>query len=287
MKSPIPPQIKNPKYLKYRKKETCKICNKTLLLLPHIKTVHKIFSREEYDKRTAHLREDKIGSTVKRTSVPNRCMSQTKDSEICPQQDSANESRRRKTLHEAMLQIEKRYGRTVKRKSLSATVKNKQKIQQEQPSEYCLEEKIRYYVHKIKSWYQVIAIGQSMEDKRHKDGLSAAKFLQITCMNDFTLEQILEVMSLLPHVCPYYRFSAYYEYAKFRCVCSFKEFCTPVDTDLRLFCKGTCDSSLNCKACKSFPRVNIHHCIDWYHCKVCEKEYEYTEKMRATNWKGY
>ncbi len=140
MKSPIPPQIKNPEYMKYRKKETCKICNKTLLLLTHIKTVHKIFSREEYDKRTAHLRvmEDKIGSTVKRTT----CMSQTKDSEICPQQDSANESRRRKTLHEAMLQIEKRYGQIVKRKSLSATVKrsNKQKIQQEQPSEYCLEE---------------------------------------------------------------------------------------------------------------------------------------------------
>ena len=57
-------------------------------------------------------------------------------------------------------------------------------------------------------------------------------------MDDFEIEQILEVMYLLPYLCPYYRFSAYHEYTKFKCVCSRGECCDPVNSELQLFCKG-------------------------------------------------
>ena len=276
--------------MKYRKKETCKICNKTLLLLPHLKTAHKIFSTDEYDKETAHPGKDTNAGTDE-TIIS---ITKSNSSKISPEPDdtTAEETRPRKTLHEAMVDIEKRYRpRKAKRKSSSVIVtgkfRKKRKLEQQSSENYSLEEKVRYYVHKIKSWYQVIATGLSLKDPRHDDGFSAARYLQRTCMDDFSVEQILEVMSLLPQLCPYYRFSAYYEYAKFRCMCSGGECCTPVDRDLRLFCKGTCDESLNCKACKSFPRVNIHKYIDWFHCKVCKEDYEYTEKMRAINWRGY
>lgn len=48
---PLPPTMTGiPKHMKYRKKETCKLCGKTLLLLPHLKRCHKIYSRDDYDK---------------------------------------------------------------------------------------------------------------------------------------------------------------------------------------------------------------------------------------------
>ncbi|CAB4014876.1 Hypothetical predicted protein [Paramuricea clavata] len=146
------------------------------------------------------------------------------------------------------MEVEKHYTpRVAKQKALSTVVtgnKKKHKSEQQQsPKKYCFEEKIRYYVHKIKSWYQVIATGLSLADPRHEDGSSAARYLHKTCMNDFTVVEILEVMSLLPYLCPYYRFSAYHEYARFRCVCSGEENCTPVGSDFKLFCKRTCDES--------------------------------------------
>ena len=106
-------------------------------------------------------------------------------------------------------------------------------------------------------------------------------------MDDFDIEQILEVMYLLLYLCPSYRFSAYHEYAKFKCVCSRGECCDPVNSELRLFCKGRCNESLNCEACKSFPGVTAHCCIDWFRCQICDEDYQYTEKMQASNWQGY
>ena len=49
---PVPPIMSGiPNHMKYRKKETCKLCGKTLLLLPHLKRCHKICSREDYNKQ--------------------------------------------------------------------------------------------------------------------------------------------------------------------------------------------------------------------------------------------
>ena len=63
LKNPSLQKIHTPKYMKYRKKETCKICNKTLLLLPHLKMAHKIFFREEYDKKSAKITTDSCSNT--------------------------------------------------------------------------------------------------------------------------------------------------------------------------------------------------------------------------------
>ena len=97
LKNPSPQKIHTPKYMKYRKKS-----NKTLLL-PHLKTTHTIFSREEYDKESSNMTTDSCSSTDE-TVVK-------KYFEISPKHDTLTigQTTPRKTLHEAMLEIEKKY----------------------------------------------------------------------------------------------------------------------------------------------------------------------------------
>ena len=118
--------------------------------------------------------------------------------------------------------------------------------------------------------YQVIATGQAVQKKKDEDNLSIAQYLHGTCMNNLTIAECETAIELLPYLCQYFRFQRYYKYPKFPCVC-LSDSCTPVDNTFILYCKRSCRETLNCKACKSFPRLNIHLCIDFFTAKPVMK----------------
>ena len=49
--------------MRYRKKETCKLCGKTLLLLPHM--FHGLLSREQYDEMASEIKTKTVVSESK------------------------------------------------------------------------------------------------------------------------------------------------------------------------------------------------------------------------------
>ena len=282
----VPVEPNRPKYMQYRRKEVCKLCQRTSLLGPHLRKIHKM-SREDYNNLNPNVdREiEKNDKSEHGTQTSSNLMNISVDPEPITRKRSG-------TLHEAMTEIEKHWEpkpimkSTEARKVVKETTGNQKCLLPPIAEElYPVEEMVRLFVHKMYS-YQVIATGQAVQKKKDEDNLSIAQYLHGTCMNNLTIAECETAIELLPYLCQYFRFQRYYKYPKFPCVC-LSDSCTPVDNTFILYCKRSCRETLNCKACKSFPRLNIHLCIDFFHCKTCDEDFKWSEKMRATNWKGY
>lgn len=276
-----------PNHMKYRKKETCKLCGKTLLLLPHLKRCHKIYSREEYNKLPC-AQNNKSGNkvVVKEKHLTSATLPDTDEEYLKTNQHGLFKAwqnlKAKIPLKPKPVPMEKL---TTSKKGHHTGDGNLPKLRSKLQSNgtshrkekiYSLEEMVRYFVHKTYP-YQVIAMGLVARKQCYKSKSAIASFLHKTCMNNLNIDDCNNAIDYLQYLCPYYRFCPLFEYSKFKCICTGGSSCTPLPKDFRLYCKRKCAKSLNC-GCRLLDD-SAHACIDFFSCKVCDKYYKSTSKQ--------
>ena len=276
---PLPPTMTGiPNHMKYRKKETCKLCGKTLLLLPHLKRCHKIYSREDYEKLPCLKNKNKSCNKLV-----------VKEKHLTLEPDGEYLKTRQSGLFKAFQNLEVPHKpnpvtMTKQTTSMKGGHRNQSKLKSKPKSKktsprnrkYSLDEMVRYFAHKMYP-YQVIAMGLTARKHGYKNRPAIVSFLHKTCMNNLSIADCDNAIDYLQYLCPYFRFCPLFEYSKFKCICTGDSSCTPLTKEFRLYCKRQCPKSLKC-GCKLLDD-SAHACIDFYHCKVCAKYYKSTAKQ--------
>jgi hypothetical protein len=271
--------------MKYRKKETCKLCGKTLLLQPHLKRCHKIYSREDYNKLPC-AKNNKSGNkvVVKEKHLTPATLHRTDEEYLERKQTGLfNAWQKLKTPQKTKpVPMAKQTTSTKGHHSGDGNLLKVSSILESNETSYnkekmhSLEEMVRYFVHKVYP-YQVIAMGLAARKYGYKSKSAIASFLHKTCMNNLNIDDCNNAIDYLQYLCPYFRFCPFFEYSKFKCICTGGSSCTPLPKDFKLYCKRKCAKSLNC-GCKLFDD-SAHACLDFFFCKVCDKYYKSTSKQ--------
>ena len=273
-----------PNHMKYRKKETCKLCGKTLLLLPHLKRCHKIYSRKDYEKLSVLQNKNSCNKlVVKEKLFTPSALSHADEEHTKAKKSGLFKAFQSLDVPQKMSHATMTKQTTSKKGHHNNLPKLKLKLKSTNTSlgkgEMCsLEEMVRYFVHKMYP-YQVIAMGLTARKYGYKDRPAIVSFLHKTCMNNLTIADCDNAIDYLQYLCPYFRFCPLFDYPKFKCICTGDSSCTPLTKEFRLFCKRKCAKSLKC-GCKLLDDT-AHACIDFFHCKVCDKYYKATAKQSS------
>ena len=260
-------KVTQPSYMRYRVKEKCGLCGKTLLLQPHLKSAHKIETWEEYTTALKKQNKRILRSKVQeKEEIPNHGLhsllvqistvsgkSKKRDSD-----DLAGNSVKRALFREDE-HIETRKNREI-------SPNCGQGLAQTLP--YSEEEFLRFCVHNT-NLYSVLATHHAMKEGK-KD---PAMVLHILSKKKMSIEYCRNLidMDLLQKLHGYYRFSEFYPYAKEKCIsgcasrpCS----CGLLPRSFYSFCKRACNPLLNCTVCKNWGS-GYHTCPDFFECEVC------------------
>ncbi|XP_028408875.1 uncharacterized protein LOC114540137 [Dendronephthya gigantea] len=288
---PLPPTMTGtPNHMKYRKKETCKLCQKTLLLLPHLKRCHKIYSMEDYNKLPCAKKCKSDSKVTKKKIIKENPLTPA----ILPHVNTENSNKMQRRLGKAWQHLKGEtslrdkhviMGKQTTSEQYCCTgggvlPKLKSKLKRNETSYskkemHSLKEMVRYFVHKMYP-YQVIALGLVARKNGYKSKSTIASYMHKTCMNNIDIDDCKLAIDYLQYLCPYFRFCALFNYPKFKCICNGGSSCKPLPKDFRLYCKRTCANSMNC-GCKLLDN-SAHACIDFFSCKVCDRYYKSTAK---------
>ena len=242
---------KDATYMRYRVKEECGLCGKTLLLRPHLKTAHNLKTWDEYILKLK-------GKGGKK--------SQRKQGE---EKQSVSWG-----LH-SLLQAVKTTG-MVQRESREANEGSSSSYEDKDtpPSptksvrvNFSEDEFLRFCVHNTNS-YMVRATHQAIATKR-KDPINVLHYLSKNKLSIENCKYIVD-MNFIPKLYGYYRFASYYPYPKGKCIsCSSHScLCGKLARSFYSFCRRACSPLFNCTVCKKWGS-GYHTCADFFECDFC------------------
>lgn len=242
------------KHMRYRRKEKCVLCGKTLLLLPHLKTAHKIRSIEEYFgkvrqqkglPRDVTLSSQAQGqSTAIPSALPALKFPETETKRKSERKITAKRPGSRKAIHTPSFVP-----------SVTA----------------CSEDELlRFFVHNCFP-YQVQAACIAARSGQ-KDPINVLSVLSKGRLSREDCQSVVE-NGLLKKLYGFYRFCRLHTIPTLPCVCNCTDkscSCDQPPESFYLFCRRPCMPRMQCKMCSSWG-VGHHVCLDFFFCKFCEE----------------
>ena len=239
-------------HMRYRVKEECALCGRTLLLRPHLWNAHNIKTWDDYITKIKEKNR-------KRTSI------------------RPTERKEPPAAGLNALLNEIKTTASVERKPRTTKVSPNSPIYEEESDSpksshtvhvpYTEEEFLRYCVHNT-NLYMVLATHHAIKNGKR----DPIKVLNSLSKNKLDIEccRTIVDMDFIPKLHGYYRFSAYYPYPKEKCIsCSLPSCsCGKPPRSFYSFCRRACNTVFNCTVCKNWGS-GYHTCPDFFWCDVC------------------
>ena len=274
-------------HMRYRVKEECGLCGKTLLLRPHLRKAHNLTTWDEHIQKLKKVKGKKrihITSAEETSESPAGGLNSLLK-EITQVVASDKGKQRPKRWKPAPSANEEESGESPPGRPLNVKVPKRWKptpsANEEESGEsppgsplyvkvpYTEEEFLRFCVHNT-NLYMVLATHQAMQSGK-KDPVAVLNYLSKNKLNIEYCKFIVD-MNYIPKIYGYYRFSRYYPYAKEKCIsCTLKPCsCGKLSRSFYTFCRRACNQThFKGTVCKNWGS-GYHVCEDFFWCKVCD-----------------
>ena len=240
--------------MRYRVKEECGLCGKTLLLRPHLKKAHQVKTWDEYVLKLKELKGRK------------KFQKRPTDEKETP--SGGLHSLLKEINPEAAVQ--KKQSRTICEPVHSPDNEGESPPSSPQYIEvpYTEEEFLRFCVHNT-NLYMVLATHQAIKNGK-QDPAFVLNYLSKNKLNIDYCKYVVH-MNFIPKLYGYYRFAGYYPYAKEKCIsCTLNSCsCGRLPRSFYTFCRRACNqASFDCTVCKNWGS-GYNVCEDFFWCEVC------------------